>query len=271
MLSTDFFLWEYKVLKKGKEYLSKADSADQNVLNNSNYRLETNFANIFRKEESEHEVIFKWPYSFSEYLGGYPDDWLYATTNISSQHPEWVNDSIPVTPSPQWVNITLAYADSLYSNPNDTRAPVSYKKFHDFGWVNKYPGSLKDGVRHFDSDIDVYRYADAILFDAEIKMYEDDIEGAKKALNRIAKRAYNINNFYDFLSTKEEVLKAIVKEREKEFVGEGRTWWDFIRLGVIFKKDPYLKGRKNETNILLWPVSNKTLNSNPNIKQTNGY
>ena len=65
--------------------------------------------------------------------------------------------------------------------------------------------------------------------------------------------------------------EAIVTERMKEFAAEGKLWWDYIRLGVVFKKAPYLVGRDNERNVLLWPVSQTSINKNPNITQTPGY
>ena len=70
---------------------------------------------------------------------------------------------------------------------------------------------------------------------------------------------------------KSHLNEAIVTERMKEFAAEGKLWWDFIRLGVVFKKSPYLVGRENELNILLWPVAQASINKNPNIIQTPGY
>ena len=68
-----------------------------------------------------------------------------------------------------------------------------------------------------------------------------------------------------------DLNEAIVTERMKESAAEGKLWWDFIRLGVVFKKAPYLIGRENELNILLWPVAQTSINKNPNIIQTPGY
>ena len=68
-----------------------------------------------------------------------------------------------------------------------------------------------------------------------------------------------------------DLNEAIVTERMKEFAAEGKLWWDFIRLGVVFKKAPYLIGRENELNILLWSVAQTSINKNPNIIQTPGY
>ncbi|HMR19264.1 MAG TPA: RagB/SusD family nutrient uptake outer membrane protein, partial [Sphingobacterium sp.] len=84
-------------------------------------------------------------------------------------------------------------------------------------------------------------------------------------------RAYGVDNYYGGLTSEDEVKDAIVAERKKEFVAEGRLWWDFIRLGVIFDECVWLQGRENDRNVLLWPVHNSSINSNPNIKQTEGY
>ena len=272
MLTADYFLWKYKKLQGSDADLNMANQAVQNVLNNPSYGLEAVFADIFEKEATTKEVIFKWPYTQAEYENGYPYDYLYATTNIADVTLR--NTVIPVSPDPQWVNITPAYAAFLYEDADimpDSRAAVSYGVYETFGWVNKFPGHLIAGERVYDTDINVYRYADAILFDAEIKLAQHDVAGAKIALNKIATRAYNLPTKYDGLTLEQDVLNAIVAERKKEFVGEGRTWWDFIRLGVVFTECPSLVGRENEKNILLWPVHTNSINSNPNVKQTEGY
>ena len=95
--------------------------------------------------------------------------------------------------------------------------------------------------------------------------------GAIASLNKIAERAYGKKNFYPSSMAANDLNEAIVTERMKEFAAEGKLWWDFIRLGVVFKKAPYLIGRENELNILLWPVAQTSINKNPNIIQTPGY
>lgn len=269
ILAADYYLWKYKVLKGSTSDLDKANKANTNVLANEAYILEPVFGDIFEKETSEKEVIFKWPYTMSEYEGGHPYDYLYATTNVTNASLR--DREIPVSPDPQWVNITLEYVDFIYSEPSDTRAKTSYGIYENFGWVNKFPGHIITSERVYDHDINAYRLADAILFDAEIKLAQNNFAGAKDALNKIAKRAYGEDEYYEELNTEAEIMVAIVAERKKEFVAEGRLWWDFIRLNVIFDECAWLTGRENEKNVLLWPVHNNSLNSNPNIKQTEGY
>ncbi|SBV90613.1 RagB/SusD family nutrient uptake outer membrane protein [uncultured Dysgonomonas sp.] len=270
MLTADYYLWKYKLRDGSANDLEVAATAVANVLGASGYDLESNFASVFTSD-SNSEVIFKWPYIKDEYEGGYPYDYLYNSTNIPVEYHE---NPVPIyTSRQQWVNITVEYAEYLYSVPTDTRAATSYGYLETInkGWVNKFPGHMIESARVLDSDINAYRFADAIFFDAEIKLAQNDISGARNTLNRIAKRAYGVDNYYARLSSADDVKNAIVAERKKEFVGEGRLWWDFIRLGVIFDECSWLQGRENAKNILLWPVHNSSLNSNPNIKQTDGY
>ncbi|HPL85328.1 MAG TPA: RagB/SusD family nutrient uptake outer membrane protein, partial [Bacteroidales bacterium] len=60
---------------------------------------------------------------------------------------------------------------------------------------------------------------------------------------------------------------AIVDEILKEFVSEAKSWWTLVRMGQAFTRIESLKGRENEENILLWPISSSSINTNPNIKE----
>lgn len=102
-------------------------------------------------------------------------------------------------------------------------------------------------------------------------MAQNNISGAVASLNKIAERAYGKSDFYPSSMSAANLNEAIVTERMKEFAAEGKLWWDFIRLGVVFQKAPYLVGRENEQNVLLWPVSQTSINKNPGITQTPGY
>jgi hypothetical protein len=110
--------------------------------------------------------------------------------------------------------------------------------------------------------------ADLIMFDAEIKNDQNQKDGAIDALNKVAKRAYGVDNYYPKTLTKDEVTEKIIHERKKEFSAEGKLWWDYIRFGVAFRDVPSLVGRENERNLLLWPISQTSINKNPALEQT---
>lgn len=273
ILKADYNLWMYKVRNGGESALNNAATAVNAVLSNSIYSLEDDFASIFENEEGP-EVIFAWSYIQDEYTGGYPADYLVPSQYIS---PEYIDNPVKVGSHQQWCFYVDEYISLLTENEDDQRTIVSYETFYDdfkegtFRWINKFAGSWVNGTRIFDADVVVYRYADAIMFDAEIKNAKNDHAGAVAALNKIAKRAYGTDNFYSSSLSKEQIDDAILTERLKEFPAEGKLWWDYIRFGVAFKKNPYLAGRENELNVLLWPVSSTSINRNPNITQTPGY
>ena len=273
MLKADYDLWMYKVRKSGDSYLKDAADKVNYVLSNSSYALESNYADVFN-DNSGKEIIFEWSYIQDEFTSGSTNDYLVPSQYVSN---EYINNPIQTGSHQQWCFYTQEYKTFLTSIPTDQRIKESFETFYDssknqtFQWINKFKGHWVNNTRVFDSDVIVYRYADAILMDAEIKLAENNITGAIEALNKIAKRAYGQDNYYATTISAAEVKDAIITERKKEFCAEGKLWWDFIRLGVAFSENSYLKGRENEKNVLLWPISQNSINKNPTLKQTIGY
>ena len=219
MLKADYYLWMYKVRNAGEVALDNANTAVQAVLNNSNYSLEENFNNIFYNELGN-EIIFAWSYIQDEYTGGYPGDYLVPSQYVSD---EAIENPVKVGSHQQWCFYTEDYKTLLSENKEDQRTIVSFETYFDepknatFQWINKFAGTWTNGTRIFDSDIIVYRYADAILFDAEIKLAKNDMTGAIASLNKIAERAYGKKNFYPSSMAANDLNEAIVTERMKEF------------------------------------------------------
>lgn len=273
LLKADYNLWLYGVRNGGETALNKADKAVQSVLSNSQYGLEEDYASIFRNELGK-EIIFAWSYIQDEYTGGYPEDYLVPSQYVSA---EVIENPVKVGSHQQWCFYTDDYKKLLSENVSDQRTIVSFQTYYDapknatFQWINKFSGTWTNETRIFDSDIIVYRYADALLFDAEIKLVRGDRSGAITSLNRIAARAYGEAGAYPSTLSVTDIKEAIVRERMKEFAAEGKLWWDFIRLGVVFEKVPFLAGREQEPNVLLWPISQNSINKNPNLVQTPGY
>ena len=273
MLKADYDLWMYKVRKSGDSYLKDAADKVNYVLSNSSYALESNYADVFN-DNSGKEIIFEWSYIQDEFTSGSTNDYLVPSQYVSN---EYINNPVQTGSHQQWCFYTQEYKTFLTSIPTDQRIKESFETFYDssknqtFQWINKFKGHWVNNTRVFDSDVIVYRYADAILMDAEIKLAENNITGAIEALNKIAKRAYGQDNYYATTISAAEVKDAIITERKKEFCAEGKLWWDFIRLGVAFSENSYLRGRENEKNVLLWPISQNSINKNPTLKQTIGY
>ncbi|MFA5751969.1 MAG: RagB/SusD family nutrient uptake outer membrane protein [Bacteroidales bacterium] len=270
MLTADYYLWKAKMLGGGATALENAKTAINKVLNNTNYSLEEDFAKIFSVEnENSKEIIFSINYERNEYVGGYPSYYLVPEQYVENK--EYVNNPLPVGSHQQYVSITDEYEAYLTSDPDDQRIPVSFQVFQDgtirWRWINKYKGEWINETRFFSSDIIVYRFAEAILMKAEIENALSNTVAAVAELVKIEKRAYNTISRYTTTMSKEAIDNAIVDEMLKEFVSESKSWWTLVRMGQAFTRIESLKGRENEENILLWPISSSSINTNPNIEE----
>src|SRR5690606_21690214 len=202
----------------------------------SNYALMTDFSSVFTSELNQ-EIVFAWSYVMDEHTGGYPADHLVPLEYISAQY---IVNPIKVGSHQQWIFLTDEYKHFLSTNANDQRTKVSFETFFDepknatFQWINKYAGSWQNQTRVFDADIVVYRYADALLMSAEIENALGNAPLAIDRLNAVAKRAYGITDFYPNALSPQQIDRVILDERKKEFVSEGKIWWDLIRFDVVF-------------------------------------
>ena len=273
MLKTDFYLWMAKTQDGGTEALNNAKSSIDDVLT-SGLNLSDSYEDVFRDDENE-EIIFSLDFTIDEYTGGFASDYLVPVQYVSNS--DIIGNPVPTGYNQQWVWLTDDYISFLYEDENDSRAEVSFDTYYDdvydfqFKWINKYLGEWTNDTRYFSSDIKVYRYAEAILFKAEIENELGNTSTALSYLNEIAERAYGVENYYSGNYSEEELDGIILNERLKEFSVEGKSWFDLIRFGVVFDRVESLVGRDNEENILYWPVNIESINTNGNITQTPGY
>lgn len=150
-------------------------------------------------------------------------------------------------------------------------------------------GHVDSGTRYMDNDIVMMRYADVLLMMAEV---ENGLSGTCATwINQIRERAYGDNWSEEFEYTDGDYAAnelAILQERSKEFVSEGKRWYDVIRLHdanmepLVFSAAaaypdemgdealPILDKAKEEHK-LLWSVHVNVLNGDPKLKQTWGY
>lgn len=187
------------------------------------------------------------------------------------------------------------YRESLVNSfdKKDTRRAATFfeyftKENHQFGCNNlKFYGQNSGGQHYFDPDVILYRYADAVLMKAEIENALGNDPSAY--INEIRQRAYGENYTSDLAyknGTFAENELAILKERDKEFVGEGKRWFDLIRLqdankqSLVFSADAaYAEGdylapvlnQATQSYMVLWPIDVDLMNNDPLLKQTVGY
>ena len=106
-------------------------------------------------------------------------------------------------------------------------------------------------------------------------------------LNQIRKRAYGPNwneATYGYTNADFKTNElAILKEKDKEFVNEGRRWFDICRMKdgkngkpLAFSAEAGYKGtsavlKESESHKLLWPIDVSTMNADDLLEQTPGY
>ncbi|MCE4563087.1 RagB/SusD family nutrient uptake outer membrane protein [Maribellus sp. CM-23] len=150
--------------------------------------------------------------------------------------------------------------------------------------MRKFMGLINaDGNRVYADDIPVYRYADVLLMLAEVENMKDG--NPAQYINQVRERAYGDNYnpaLHAYTNAGFEANEmAILEERDKEFVCEGKRWFDVRRMQdgsgkplvfsdeVNYGNDAVLSA--SESHKLLWPVDVNTLNVDPKLEQTPGY
>ena len=140
-------------------------------------------------------------------------------------------------------------------------------------FVIKYKGEQNAGSRQYTNDFPVYRYADLLLLMAEAKVLLGEDPTAE--INAVRARAYG-NAFdanvqgYPNLPTDISAEEAILEERFKEFIFEGKRWYDLRRMGdqYVYK---YTTLNPDESYKLLWPIDRGSLTDNTGLNQNPGY
>ena len=157
------------------------------------------------------------------------------------------------------------------------KAPVAYK----------FQGVLLEGssTRSWLDDYPIYRYADCLLALATAKAFLGEDISAE--INAVRERAYGTAYFNEhkaevaypndtdasfyannrFVASDAEPIEAILKERLREFMFEGKRWYDIRLMGDDYATK-YSNANKSR---LLWPIDENSLGENDELVQTPGY
>ena len=162
----------------------------------------------------------------------------------------------------------------LYIDDNGGAGYPTYNEPKYFGSIfNKFLGRVDGSVRIFDNDIPLYRYADVLLLLAEAKNFLG--EDPSGEINLIRERAlgtnYNAATDAYVNSNPTANANAILNERYKEFIGEGKRWWDLRRAGNSFVIDNISFLNPGDEYKLLLPITQDMIGRNPLLDQTTGY
>lgn len=131
-------------------------------------------------------------------------------------------------------------------------------------------------------DQPIYRYADALLGLAEAKVLLG--EDPTDEINEVRERAYG-KEYFDahpevqypndtdadfyannpFVGSDADPEEAVLKERCREFLFEGKRWYDIRLFNKATKYSTAVESR------LYWPIDQNALGENSKLKQTDGY
>ena len=307
MLKGEVYMWRGKHMGGGNEDYTTAKNALQEVRNQTDkFGLLEDFSEVFSYDNKNNkEIIFAIRNARDEYnMWGdatYNNN-MFPQQNILFGYMDENGNPISSLGDKVKVNGTIRYPvnKDVYTkcfNDNDTRKrstlQAAYEKKEDgtlslYGlYPAKFLGTLLDGAdtRSPLDDYPVYRYADCLLLLAQAKAFlgEDPVE----EINAVRKRAYGEDYFNahpevqypndndaalyaDNKSVKPDnvgAMEAVLKERMREFMVEGKRWYDLRLAG-----DEYvLEHTTAEAPRLLWPIDKNTLTNNSALKQTPGY
>lgn len=300
MLKAEIYMWSAKVsitgqTATGTEDLKVARTALNQII--GKFELLSSFESVFStSNRNNKEVIFTLHFADGE-ATNWGSQFLYQDAVFIGQ--VYGRDGNRIETDTLNLKGTGGvfrheYTHDFWStyDAEDTRRDATFLEYYtqedlnatSFGCVlKKCIGSINsNNNRIYDTDVIVYRYADALLMMAEVANGLD--ESCSTYINDVRKRAYGDNypgHEYSDGSFEANEL-AILHERDKEFVWEGKRWFDVVRMQDVSHKSLVFSASANypttkalidakEEHKLLWPLDVSTMNINPLLEQTPGY
>lgn len=160
--------------------------------------------------------------------------------------------------------------------------PIAYS-------ANNIPVSLGAVTQKGTPNWVVYRLSDIILMKAEALAEIDSVSTLKAAVG-LVNQTYLRSNYlrdslqYDNYGTQGEVRKLVLRERQREFLFEGKRWFDLVRLarreGSTSTMNDYIDHKSNGNSkslgaptmdAMYMPISSSELKANNNLRQNPFY
>lgn len=297
MLKGEVYLWSAKVYGTSAD-LTVAKAALNAITGTS---LQASFANVFAYNQKDNpEIIMNIRYLVGEAEMSNVGTYTYSTYNFDNLHykDSLASGALLVDPlgisavNSMQVIQRYGYTFQLFKAYDiaDKRRDVT---FYDYYKVTKTPykvdvrntalvkflGTISANKRYFTSDWPIYREADRLLMLAEIANAEGNDPSAY--MKQIRDRAFapGIDPTPFVNSTKDKNELAIFSERMKEFVYEGKSWYDLRRMKygaepLVFKSTNHNLGvldKSTQSHMILWPIEKAIWTNDPLVNQTPGY
>lgn len=296
MLKGEVYLWSAKV------YGTTADLTEAKAALNAvtGYSLVSNFANVIKTKRNE-EIIFTLPFMFNEAESSSSSFFLYDIPSFSGRY---YKDTVDVNAHALIDPLTLeqttsqtiqryGYKYDLFQSyqTGDQRRDATFYDFYALDRtvvpqrvtvrnivLTKFLGTINNNIRNYTDDWPVYREADRLLMLAEIANAEGTSPQA--FIQPVRDRAFNGNDPTPFVNGSRDANEiAIFEERMKEFVWEGKRWYDIRRMKygttpLVFRSSNHPYGVLNQSTEgykVLWPIGRDVWTNDPLVDQTPGY
>lgn len=308
MLKGEVYLWSGKRMNGGNADYQTAKTALQEVANCPGVGLLDDYKSVFAfSNKKNSEIIFSIYNGENEtaMLGGSFASNMMPQSNYNNDGGHFTEDGScirDIDDSQISGLIRLPLAQRLYSKlylDSDPRKRINLRSVYtkdgsgNLQYIGAYPykfqGTMIAGQssRSFYDDYPVYRYADCILLIAEAKALLG--EDVASEINAIRKRAYGEEYFNahpevqypndkgafydgnDIVGGDDDVVEAVLKERARELIFEGRHWYDLRLMDDGTPNSVVLKHSRASRTRLLWPIDQSTLTNNNLLDQTPGY
>jgi hypothetical protein len=243
----------------GRVYLfrkewSNAQAAADAVINSGTYSLET-LDNTFiaGNQESIWQILSTGPYAYATTEGF---AFLPYGSDFAPQY--YLSDNLLDAFEPGDVRRS-DWVSSVTVNGTDFFYPYKYRNRP----TEQVDGRVEAAV--------LFRLAEQYLIRAEAKIQLGDLDGGISDINMIRARAGLPNTTF---STKEDLLVAIMHERQTEFFCEwGHRWLDLKRTGTLDAVMSQEKGDSwpSDGHAALYPVPYSQVRLNPGWQQNPGY
>ncbi len=148
-----------------------------------------------------------------------------------------------------------------YDHAQDRWQCTGYYLLKYIARTNGNHGYLASNTLNYGNNIRVYRYAETLLNAAELSLALG--QDGSSYLAEVRNRAH--------CSDKGTSLEDIIEERHKEFVGEGKRYWDLVRTGMastVLKASNHLYRQVDWTESKkYWPIPQSERDKDPNLVQ----
>lgn len=250
------------------------------------FSFESIFELGYKKGNVKNDYIYKF-YSGQNKIGGFaaPEDYYQNVTSGT-------NDYFAKNDCRVYENIIEDGGKYIIGKYTNYRANLENDNVTDFKSLKYNPEPISYNYHNWI----IYRLSDVMLIKAEacIMKNDPDFQTAFSLINSINKRARNYTEnvksdslaFSAYSSNKEEMEKLLMLERKREFMFEGKRWFDLVRKSLRDGNTNYLaneatkKQKENavaikiqfaDINTIFWPYNREELKKNTLLKQNSAY